>query len=61
MKALLVTKCGCSRMMDIVNFDQDITLPFSELNAKNEFEKRRFKYNSKHIVSGIEIYIYKEV
>jgi hypothetical protein len=61
MKALLITKCGCSKMMDLANFDQDIMLPLHELNVRNEFGKRRFKYEQRQVIDVVEIYVYKEV
>jgi len=57
MKALLITKCGCSKILDIVEFTNNIKVFLD----KEQTIKRTFQYFDKRLVSGIELYLYTEV
>ena len=57
MKALLITKCGCSKTFDLISFTENIEVFIDKGNK----EKRKFKYFDKQIIDNIELIIYKEI
>lgn len=57
MKALLITKCQCSKMFDLIEFTNVIEVFIDEKQSI----KRTFILFNKQIISDIELYLYKEV
>lgn len=73
MKALLVTKCGCSKMIDIANTYPEIMIPMdptpsivqntldSELLSATLLNTRRFRLREQYTtINNVVIYIYQE-
>jgi hypothetical protein len=57
MKALLITKCQCSKMFDLIEFTNKIEVFLN----KEQTIKRTFKFFDKQVICDIELNIYKEV
>lgn len=69
MKAFLLTKCGCSQVLDIPNNLPRIKLPlissgilarYANISLQEKSAVREFVYDSTSEIQGTPILIYKE-